>query len=1376
MRLSKLRGYAVILTAFFLCLSMGEQVARAQLASPLSSATGFDDSGTHNYVLSKVGSPSVTSIVGTGTQVAPGDDGQVDANIGFDFNFFAKDYTSLQVDGNGHVYLGTGFAPEDNYINGAATNGAHPENNGGSIHTNYNGPRIDFWWDDLDSTAGGAIYTETRGAAGSREFVVEYDAVPPFDNTYETSVQMVLHEGTSDITFNYLDFVPGTARNGLAIGIQGDPFSYFQYGWFAAGAVELPTGVGVPAPGESLLWHPTSTLPGIMEVSIDRVTGVVTLENNTGVDQHIKGYSITSPDGALNAPNATFLADSDPNWIRLSAADGNDLSEGHLTTGTISAGTSMVFGSATWLQYYKEDVVFKFIDDQGVTKQGPVTFTGDPGAGEVPFAFLDLNFDTKVDIQDWVTFKQNVGNDLAGMSIVEKYRNSDLDGDGLHGVQDFLIFKKEFDSVNGAGAFAAIVGVPEPSSMLLMALMSLGCVIFFEHRCRHHLWRNSMNKVSLVTRRLRPLMAVAGQIGIACCLLLPAVCKADVQIFFEDFEGLTLGDSQDEGRFEPVGPVGPTDPPTADPDPIPNVWTDVAPTGWTVDRSGVPGYNEPPENNGVKEWIGWNFADKGFWNDIAGQGRGEFTNATGTVMVADNDEWDDAPHPDSATNGWYNTTIDTPAIPLTGLPAGVVNLAFDSSWRPEFDTNYHQRVNITVSYDGAAPVEVLNWESDTASANYHPDSRNEIVSIDLDNPDGASSMVVRFGMFDAGNDWWWAVDNINVVAVGPPLDLIVDKATGDMSLNSGILPSTFNTYNITSAAGALNPVGWDAGNLASQAGGGLSADLDSDGDVDGADLLLGQQQNAGASFYADFGQQFGATGGSSPGDQWEVLNDTPNQLFEGFLNGDSTVAANSGQSIGSGYDTANGAEDLVFTYAAFGREVTGTVTYINSAATGAGVAVPEPSSLVLVLAASLLAVGMGWLKHIQGIEGVKRMAIWKKRMPVPVSALLGLALLVSMAQATVTVDRDYRLGDDSFEPASAGATVTSSFDSAGSPGTGTFIDLNIANGSPVYTTITGRPDGGTGLGVAFDGTQSQFLRGQRLGFPETSASSDAVAGGSLDYEGISNRGMQFWAKPGAASGAQTLVMDTNEHGVRINDQGNFSMRYATVDFDTNVPATPGVWRHIMVVVPDSGGAKMYIDGVGEAAAPGGYDVDDVANLVLGSNTAGGETLGEFSGGTEEFYTGVLDDLSLFVMGTTTTAGTDYGTFDFKKDNDFAAFLLDPNADPLDINGDGSISGDGTGSAATDDVTAFVDGWLFENRHNGITFGDLDTIAHGDINFDGITDLEDWSLLNAANPAMGAAVLQSLAAVPEPGSCLLLALAGLVGLPGVGCKMRHGCGK
>jgi hypothetical protein len=84
------------------------------------------------------------------------------------------------------------------------------------------------------------------------------------------------------------------------------------------------------------------------------------------------------------------------------------------------------------------------------------------------------------------------------------------------------------------------------------------------------------------------------------------------------------------------------------------------------------------------------------------------------------------------------------------------------------ETN-NQTAVITVSYDGGAPSQILKWDSLATSPTFHPDSQNETVIIPLNNPAGASNVVINFGLTDAGNDWWWALDNISVDAgVAPP--------------------------------------------------------------------------------------------------------------------------------------------------------------------------------------------------------------------------------------------------------------------------------------------------------------------------------------------------------------------------------------------------------------------------------------------------------------------------------------------------------------------------------------------------------------------------------------------------------------------------------
>ncbi len=214
-------------------------------------------------------------------------------------------------------------------------------------------------------------------------------------------------------------------------------------------------------------------------------------------------------------------------------------------------------------------------------------------------------------------------------------------------------------------------------------------------------------------------------------------------VFSENFEGLPLGKNVDEGTAGD------------------KVWTKTAPAGWTIDDKGIPGVGNPAQD-GVTEWAGWSFADKAWWTTTAGdQDRSLFTLGSGAVAIADPDEWDDADH----ATGWYNTYLSTPAIDISGASAGELALTFDSSWRPEYDDDYHQTGNLTVSFDGAKAVELFRWESNSGSPNYKDYATNETVKVPIEVPAGATKMVLTFGLFDAGNDWWWAIDNVEITGV-----------------------------------------------------------------------------------------------------------------------------------------------------------------------------------------------------------------------------------------------------------------------------------------------------------------------------------------------------------------------------------------------------------------------------------------------------------------------------------------------------------------------------------------------------------------------------------------------------------------------------------
>jgi MYXO-CTERM domain-containing protein len=237
-------------------------------------------------------------------------------------------------------------------------------------------------------------------------------------------------------------------------------------------------------------------------------------------------------------------------------------------------------------------------------------------------------------------------------------------------------------------------------------------------------------------------------------LLFAGAATAQTSIYSENFDAVPLQASVDE-----LG-GGTT--------PIPNAWSPTLPN-WNIDRSQMPGIADPA-TDGVTEWAGFSVAAKTFWGVATdNQTRQEFTKATGNLLVADPDEWDDAAH----TPGLFRTFATTPSINVSNIQPGTLKIAFDSAWRPEADDDSalenNQTALVDVSFDGGATfTNVLTWTSREAEPTFHDDNVNESVSLDVTLPNGVSSMHVRFGLTDAENDWFWAVDNVDVTGVVVP--------------------------------------------------------------------------------------------------------------------------------------------------------------------------------------------------------------------------------------------------------------------------------------------------------------------------------------------------------------------------------------------------------------------------------------------------------------------------------------------------------------------------------------------------------------------------------------------------------------------------------
>jgi len=279
-----------------------------------------------------------------------------------------------------------------------------------------------------------------------------------------------------------------------------------------------------------------------------------------------------------------------------------------------------------------------------------------------------------------------------------------------------------------------------------------------------------------------------------------AVDNIEFGSYFEDFEGVDLQTNVSEGRA--IGlPFNPDE-----------TWTNEPPAGWNINSEDTIGIDE--EGIGVTEWKGWSFADKNFWNLVAGdQNRSFFANGENVVAIADPDEWDDLGAPGSI--GSFFSDMDTPAFNIAGAPANTLELNFDSSWRPECcddgDLSNDQTAIISVSYDGGQTYnEVMYWDSSEGEF-FHPDSENENVTLALNNPAGATTAKLRFSLVNAKNDWWWAIDNILVSGQNAGV-------TGDFDGN-----------------GTLDAADIDALSAAVLGGGGAQYDLNNDGSVTNAD-------------------------------------------------------------------------------------------------------------------------------------------------------------------------------------------------------------------------------------------------------------------------------------------------------------------------------------------------------------------------------------------------------------------------------------------------------------------------------------------------------------------------------------------------------------
>jgi subtilisin family serine protease len=129
----------------------------------------------------------------------------------FHFTYYGQTNTTFYVGSNGLLV----FTPT------TATNAVHCKLPAAAAPNHALYP----YWADLDPTSGGTISVGTTGAAPHRVAVITWLNVPHFDtNTITYAFQVLLHETTHDIVFQYLEITPANPAyangNAATVGIE----------------------------------------------------------------------------------------------------------------------------------------------------------------------------------------------------------------------------------------------------------------------------------------------------------------------------------------------------------------------------------------------------------------------------------------------------------------------------------------------------------------------------------------------------------------------------------------------------------------------------------------------------------------------------------------------------------------------------------------------------------------------------------------------------------------------------------------------------------------------------------------------------------------------------------------------------------------------------------------------------------------------------------------------------------------------------------------------------------------------------------------------------------------------------------------------------
>ncbi|QDU56996.1 hypothetical protein [Aeoliella mucimassa] len=1214
--------------------------------------------------------------------------------------------------------------------------------------------------------------------------------------------------GTFDGLFvegNDVEFSPATGSQENYVVFSGLTSSTFTLDMFsspgrgAVNAIQITTDP-VPVP------HPV--------LQIDRTTGTIDLVNMTESPVAIKGYSITSAVGALDQSAWQTVSDNydqsgdesiDANeeWFVLSdPGSTTDFSEASINGGNLNNPGTLRLGEAgAWIGNPSEDLQIELLLADGSLLPTIVSFVGNDGAA---IDAADLNADGTVDAADWLVLRGNLNSGMLSptSSVAQLFQAGDSDSDFDVDRLDFLAFKDAYIAANGAAAFAALSQpVPEPATWLTMLLGGALLMV----ACRSNLWVTPRARLNIRKNAMslpNPLTMIAAVAAVVATTL-SAVAQDEV-VFSSAFDANT-------GAFIFSGNTDNT-----------NGSSTLNINDWSTAAS----------VSSISGLTAISTGDSGTLGGFAQTQNGAGAYANPDVVYLSRNHNVDSDRTTSKrgysfdfslSSGWDLTTLTVASGHTNNT--GQQDQSFTSDLIFELSGgSLASPVTGTAAEDyGVAPA-YHSVEFDVSAVSLG--AGNYTVSVYQTNMPGGGAYATYDGITLEG-----FLDD----GLPNQLELVVDSTTGAVRLqNNTGAPVAIDYYEIRSPEGDLvvgsaAPGDYNSDgttnladytvwrdNLGSNgpAGDGTGDDMSGtpDGDVDQFDYEY-WKANFGATsgdggWFSLQDQDVDGSGPAGDGLGWEEGDSVSSSiLFEAVLaeNG-FEMPVDADYSLGNAF-SPGGAANLIFEYHLVGggaNFVQGGVNYTASGSLDTS-AVPEPHAGVLMMLASGVVLLFKRAKS-------SRFSIIASVLLV--SGIVAWAFAGSDAQAAVTNDRFYQLGDDSLENPNSGVEMGTN-NSAPLPsgdtadtignGTGTYADLDVFG--PTYQNVGAIGVGRSGWGARFDGVDDR-LQGVSLNFPETSNTPD-------NYTGILGHGSQGWVYPEKLTGSyQQIMYDTIlTGGVAINSAGQWTQTnsqhgngddgIAPVPATVSVPAA-NTWYHYMhqnypssdegtpTVVPGTGTIRntysvVYIDGIA-VSANNDTIVDFSASgittssnsLVIGASEIPDATPPVYG----NFFQGVIDDVEMYVYGDNSSqGGQDYGTFDLFSDNEWIASQI--AAGPLngtllagDVNRDGVVNGNGLGPASSDDVSAFVDGWLREKvlqgTHNSVRVGDWETWGWGDFDHDGRVSLTDWELLsrnhpNSENLSLGA--LLAASNVPEPSSILTIGLLTTCGLI-VGYRTRR----